>query len=94
VEQDECHVQCSPASRGVRDPAVVMSRQVAAIGCAIAGLVWTEELHFFMTEPDERLVGEAPVEPLRRGEDGREASLGARGVRLGYGEEVALAVAL
>ncbi len=44
---------------------MVLPRQVAVIGSTIAGLVWPEELHFFMTEPDERLGGEAPVELLR-----------------------------
>ena len=41
VGQEGCHVQGSPVSRGVRDPAVVLPRQAAAIGCAIAGLVWS-----------------------------------------------------
>ena len=54
---------------------MVLSRQVAAIGCAIAGLVWTEELHFFMTEPDERLGAEPPVDLLRRGETRRVVAL-------------------
>ncbi len=34
-----------------------------------------EELHFFMTEPDERLGGEPPVDLLRRGEAERVADL-------------------
>ena len=34
-----------------------------------------QELHFFMTEPDERLGGEPPVELLRRGEVERVADL-------------------
>ena len=35
----------------------------------------SEELHFFMTEPDERLGGEPPVELLRRGEAERVVDL-------------------
>ena len=34
-----------------------------------------EELHFFVTEPDERLGGERPVELLRRGEAEKVADL-------------------
>jgi hypothetical protein len=34
-----------------------------------------EELHFFMTEPDERLGGEPPVDLLRRGETERVVDL-------------------
>jgi hypothetical protein len=39
VGQEGCHVQGYPASRGVWDAAVVLPRQTAGIGCAIAGLV-------------------------------------------------------
>ena len=54
---------------------MVLPRQAAVIGSAIAGLVWPEEPHLFMTEPNERLGGEAPVELPRRGEAGRVVDL-------------------
>src|SRR5918994_1521758 len=47
----------------------------ATPGRATAGLVWPEDLHFFLTEPDERLVWEAPNvlrRPLRLWTEGRE----------------------
>lgn len=50
---------------------MVLPRQAAAI----AGLVWPEEPRFFITGPDERLVGGAPVELPRRGEAERVADL-------------------
>ena len=34
-----------------------------------------EEIHFFMTEPDERLGGDIPLDLLRRGEVKRVADL-------------------
>lgn len=48
-------------------PDVVSAAREAGVG--------PEELHFFMTEPDERLGGEPPVELLRRGETGRVVDL-------------------
>src|ERR671910_3448362 len=47
----------------------------ATPGCATAGLVWPEDLHFFLTEPDERVVWEAPNvlrRPLRLWTEGWE----------------------
>lgn len=41
---------------------------MAVISAAREAGMGPEELHFFMTEPDERVGGEPPVELLRRGE--------------------------
>lgn len=72
--------------RGERRPTLFPRWQFGADGEVLEGLqevilaarevgVGPEELHFFMTEPDERLGGEPPVELLRRGETERVADL-------------------
>jgi hypothetical protein len=42
-----------------------------------------EELHFFVTEPEERLGGALPLDLLRRGEGGGPPALGRLGTVLG-----------
>lgn len=65
--------------RGERRPTLYPRWQFTAGGEILEGLMAVisaareagmgpEELHFFMTEPDERVGGEPPVELLRRGE--------------------------
>lgn len=64
--------------RGERRPTLYPHWQFGADGEILEGLtdvisaarevgMGPEELHFFMTEPDERLGGEPPVDLLRRG---------------------------
>ena len=72
--------------RGERRPTLYPRWQFGADGEVLAGLpgvisaareagMGPEELHFFMTEPDERLDGESPVDLLRRGEAERVAKV-------------------
>src|SRR5918998_1244632 len=72
--------------RGERRPTLYPRWQFGSDGEILAGLPETisaaseagmgsEELHFFMTEPDERLGGNPPLDLLRRGEAGRVADL-------------------
>ena len=74
------------AVRGERRPTLYPRWQFGADGEILAGLpevisaaleagMRPEELHFFMTEPDERLGGAPPLELLRRGEAERVADL-------------------
>ena len=74
------------AVRGERRPTLYPRWQFGADGEILAGLpevisaaleagMSPEELHFFMTEPDERLGGAPPLELLRRGEAERVADL-------------------
>lgn len=72
--------------RGERRPTLYPCWQFGSDGEILAGLpetisaaseagVGPEELHFFMTEPDERLGGDPPIDLLRSGEAGRVADL-------------------
>ncbi len=72
--------------RGERRPTFYPRWQFGADGEILAGLpevitaareagMGPEELHFFMTEPDERLGGTLPLDLLRRGEAKRVADL-------------------
>ena len=72
--------------RGERRPTLYPRWQFGAEGEILEGLpdvisaarevgMGPEELHFFMTEPDERLGGEPPVELLRRGDAERVTDL-------------------
>ena len=72
--------------RGERRPTLYPRWQFGSDGEVLDGLsevilaarearIGSEELHFFMTEPDERLGGEPPVDLLRRGEAERVAEL-------------------
>jgi hypothetical protein len=72
--------------RGERRPTLYPRWQFGADGETIEGLpdvisaarevgMGPEELHFFMTEPDERLGGEPPVGLLRRGKTERVVDL-------------------
>ncbi len=72
--------------RGERRPTLYPRWQFGADGEILEGLpdvisagqevgMRPEELHFFMTEPDERLGGEPPVDLLRRGETERVVDL-------------------
>ncbi len=72
--------------RGERRPTLYPRWQFGAEGEILEGLpdvisaarevgMGPEELHFFMTELDERLSGEPPVELLRRGETERVTDL-------------------
>lgn len=74
------------AVRGERRPTFYPRWQFGADGEILAGLpevisaareagMGPEELHFFMTEPDERLGGTLPLDLLRRGEAKRVADL-------------------
>lgn len=72
--------------RGERRPTLYPRWQFGSNGEILSGLpevisaarevgMGTEELHFFMTEPDERLGGDPPIDLLRRGETGHVADL-------------------
>lgn len=72
--------------RGERRPTLYPRWQFGADGEILEGVrgvisaaqeagMEPEELHFFMTEPDERLSGEPPVDLLRKGEAERVADL-------------------
>ena len=72
--------------RGERRPSLYPRWQFGADGEILEGLpdiisaarevgMGPGELHFFVTEPDERLGGDRPVELLRRGEAERVADL-------------------
>ncbi len=72
--------------RGERRPTLYPRWQFEADGEILAGLpdvisaareagMGPEELHFFVTEPDERLGGALPLDLLRRGEAKRVADL-------------------
>lgn len=72
--------------RGERRPTLYPRWQFGADGEILAGLpevisaarevgMGPEELHFFVTEPDERLGGALPLDLLRRGEAKRVAGL-------------------
>jgi len=72
--------------RGERRPTLYPRWQFTADGTILEGLpqvlsaatearMGAAALHFFMTEPDERIDGERPVELLRKGEAERVAEL-------------------
>jgi hypothetical protein len=56
-------------------PGVISAAREAGMG--------PEELHFFVTEPEERLAGTLPLDLLRRGEGGGPPALGRLGTVLG-----------